>query len=174
MQILKMQEENDLSKDGTNVKFAGIISEVKKKFTKNNTRMAFVTVEDLHGSCEVIVFDSCYSQCSNILCEDSIVLVEGRLSIREDEEAKIVARTISELKEKKNKKLNLNITNLNEEQKEKLRGAIRYFAGDNNNIILQIENQQTKTPAGGIYLTQEILKEFEELIGQENVSIVEE
>ena len=174
MQILKMQEENDLSKDGTNVKFAGIISEVKKKFTKNNTRMAFVTVEDLHGSCEVIVFDSCYSQCSNILCEDSIVLVEGRLSIREDEEAKIVARTISELKEKKNKKLNLNITNLNEEQKEKLRGAIRFFAGDNNNIILQIENQQTKTPAGGIYLTQEILKEFEELIGQENVSIVEE
>ena len=174
MQILKMQEENDLSKDGANVKFAGLISEVKKKFTKKNTRMAFVTVEDLHGSCEVIVFDSCYSQCSNILCEDSIVLVEGRLSIREDEEAKIVARTISELKEKKNKKLNLNISNLNEEQKEKLRGAIRFFAGENNNIMLQIENNQTKSPAGGIYITEDILKEFEELIGQENVTIVEE
>ncbi len=174
MQILKMQEVNNLSKDGNNVKFAGIISSVKKKFTKNNTRMAFVTVEDLYGTCEIIVFDSCYSQCSNILCEDSIVLVEGRLSIREDEEAKIVARTISELKEHKNKKLNFNITSLNEEQKSKLRGAIKFFSEEYNNILLQIENGQNKDLAGGIFLTEEIQKEFEELIGKENVSIVEE
>ena len=174
MEIMKIQEATDLSKDGKSVKFAGIISAVKKKFTKNNTRMAFVTVEDLYGTCEIIVFDSCYSQCSSILCEDSIVLVDGRLSIREDDEPKIVARTISELKEHKNKKLNLNITNLNEEQKEKLRGAIRFFSGDNNNIMLQIQNEQTKSAAGGIFLTGEILREFEELIGKENVSIVEE
>ena len=174
LELMKIQEETDLSKDGKSVKFAGIISEVKKKFTKNNTRMAFVTVEDLYGSCEIIVFDSCYAQCANLLCDDSIVLVEGRLSIREDDEPKIVARTISELKEHKNRKLNLDITNLNEEQKEKLRGAIKFFAGDNNNILLQIQNNETKSPAGSIFLTSEILKEFEELIGKENVSIVEE
>ena len=174
LEMMKIQEETDLSKDGKSVKFAGIISEVKKKFTKNNTRMAFVTVEDLYGSCEIIVFDSCYAQCANLLCDDSIVLVEGRLSIREDDEPKIVARTISELKEHKNKKLNLDITNLNEEQKEKLRGAIKFFAGDNNNILLQIQNNETKSPAGAIFLTSEILQEFEELIGKENVSIVEE
>ena len=174
LELMKIQEETDLSKDGKSVKFAGIISEVKKKFTKNNTRMAFVTVEDLYGSCEIIVFDSCYAQCANLLCDDSIVLVEGRLSIREDDEPKIVARTISELKEHKNRKLNLDITNLNEEQKEKLRGTIKFFAGDNNNILLQIQNNETKSPAGSIFLTSEILKEFEELIGKENVSIVEE
>jgi len=174
LELMKIQEETDLSKDGKSVKFAGIISEVKKKFTKNNTRMAFVTVEDLYGSCEIIVFDSCYAQCANLLCDDSIVLVEGRLSIREDDEPKIVARAISELKEHKNRKLNLDITNLNEEQKEKLRGAIKFFAGDNNNILLQIQNNETKSPAGSIFLTSEILKEFEELIGKENVSIVEE
>ena len=172
MQILKMQEENDLSQDGRNVKYAGIITGVKKKFTKNNTRMAFVTIEDLYGLCEVIVFENCYAKCSNLLIEDSIVLVEGRLSVREDDTTTIIAREITELKENKAKVLNLNITDLSEEQKDKLRGTIKFFVGDKNNIMLQIENGDTLAKAGAIYLTDEILQEFEELIGKERVSIV--
>ena len=172
MQILKMQEENDLSQDGKNVKYAGIITAVKKKFTKNNTRMAFVTIEDLYGSCEVIVFENCYAKCSNLLIEDSIVSVDGRLSVREDDSTTIIAREITELKENKQKMLNLNITNLSEEQKDKLRGTIKFFVGDKNNIMLQIENEDSLAKAGAIYLTDEILKEFEELIGKERVSIV--
>ena len=173
MQIMKMQEENDLSQDGKNVKYAGIITSVKKKFTKNNTRMAFVTIEDLYGSCEAIVFENCYVKCSHLLCEDSIVLVEGRLSVREDDTATIIAREITELKENKPKVLNLNITDLNESQKEKLRGAIKFFVGDKNNIMLQIQNGDTISPAGAIYLTDEILREFEELIGKDRVAVVE-
>ena len=172
MQILKMQEENDLSQDGRNVKYAGIITSVKKKFTKNNTRMAFVTIEDLYGTCEVIVFENCYAKCSNLLIEDSIVLVEGRLSVREDDSTTIIAREITELKENTPKILNLNITNLPEEQKDKLRGIIKFFVGDKNNIMLQIENGDTLSKAGAIYLTDEILAEFEELIGKERVSII--
>ncbi len=172
MQILKMQEENDLSQDGRNVKYAGIITSVKKKFTKNNTRMAFVTIEDLYGSCEVIVFENCYAKCSNLLIEDSIVLVEGRLSVREDDSTTIIAREITELKENTSKILNLNITNLPEEQKDKLRGIIKFFIGDKNNIMLQIENGENFAKAGAIYLTDEILVEFEELIGKERVSII--
>ena len=172
MQILKMQEENDLSQDGRNVKYAGIITSVKKKFTKNNTRMAFVTIEDLYGSCEVIVFENCYAKCSNLLIEDSIVLVEGRLSVREDDSTTIIAREITELKENTSKILNLNITNLSEEQKDKLRGIIKFFIGDKNNIMLQIENGENFAKAGAIYLTDEILVEFEELIGKERVSII--
>ena len=173
MQIMKMQEENDLSQDGKNVKYAGIITSVKKKFTKNNTRMAFVTIEDLYGSCEAIVFENCYVKCSHLLCEDSIVLVEGRLSVREDDATTIIAREITELKENKPKVLNLNITDLNEPQKEKLRGAIKFFVGDKNNIMLQIQNGETISPAGAIYLTDEILKEFEELLGKDRVTVVE-
>ena len=172
MQILKMQEENDLSQDGRNVKYAGIITSVKKKFTKNNTRMAFVTIEDLYGTCEVIVFENCYAKCSNLLIEDSIVLVEGRLSVREDDSTTIIAREITELKENTSKILNLNITNLPEEQKDKLRGIIKFFVGDKNNIMLQIENGENFAKAGAIYLTDEILVEFEELIGKERVSII--
>ena len=83
-------------RDGQNVKFAGIIDSVKKKYTKTNKIMAFITIEDLYGSIEVIVFENCYQSCSNILMEDRVVLVEGRLSIREDDEPKIVASTIKE------------------------------------------------------------------------------
>ena len=94
LQMINMKEENDLSKDGKPVKYAGIITSVKKKYTKNNTIMAFVSIEDLYGVTEIIVFDSCYNRSSSELLVDNIVLVEGRLSIREDDDVKIVANTI--------------------------------------------------------------------------------
>ena len=146
LEMAKLQENEesnfDVTKmDGKPVKFAGIVTSVKKKFTKNNTIMAFVTVEDMHGSCEIIVFDSCYGRASGILLEENLVIIEGRLSIREDEDIKIVANNIRELNESeitrnenkqegtfnRPKMLTLDITNLEEEQKAKLRGAIRFF-----------------------------------------------
>ena len=78
--------EKTIYKDGQTVKYAGIISSVKKKYTKTNKLMAFITIEDLYGTAEVICFENCYQSSANILVEDNVVLVEGRLSIREDEE----------------------------------------------------------------------------------------
>ena len=49
-------------KDGQEVKFAGIVTSIKKKFTKTNKIMAFVTIEDLYGQAEVIVFENAYLQ----------------------------------------------------------------------------------------------------------------
>jgi DNA polymerase-3 subunit alpha len=158
--------------DGQNVIYAGIVTSVKKKYTKNNTIMAFVTIEDLYGTTEFIVFDSCYRQCSDILVNDNIVEVEGRLSIREDEEPKIVARTIKEFAEIKKKAFELNVTNLNEETKEKLKGAIYFFNGERSNMQMQIKNGEKLDKAGGIYMTPEILKEFQELVGEENAQII--
>ena len=157
-------------KDGQIVKFAGIINSVKKKYTKNNKIMAFVTVEDLYGQAEIIVFENCYQQASNILLNDKIVLIEGRLSIREDEETKIVANKITEFGESKSNFIIIDITNLDESVKKKLRGAIKFFSGDKNNTAISVkENEQVK-PCGGIYVTDSILEEFKELVGQERVS----
>ncbi len=47
-------------KDGQQIRYAGIITSIKKKYTKNNKIMAFVTIEDLYGSVEIIVFESAY------------------------------------------------------------------------------------------------------------------
>ena len=159
--------------DGQFVKYAGIITGVKKKFTKTNKIMAFVTVEDLYGPTEIIVFESCYQNCSNILMEDNIVLVDGRLSIREDEDIKIVARDIKEFGEQKRKVLKLDITNTDEEQKERLRGAIKFFTGEKNNVQIQIINGQRKDMACGIYLNNATLEEFQDIIGYENARVEE-
>ena len=164
---------NSHLQDGKAVKYAGIITSVKKKYTKSNKIMAFVTVEDLYGPTEVIVFESCYQNCSNILIVDNIILVEGRLSIREDEDTKIVAREIKEFGIQKKKILSLDITELDDDKKEKLRGAIRFFTGEMNNIQLQIINGERKDMAGGIYLTDVILSEFKDLIGNDRVKIDE-
>ena len=160
-------------RDGQNVTYAGIITSVKKKYTKNNKLMAFVTIEDLYGQAEIIVFDSCYQNYSSILMEENIVLVEGRLSIREDEEPKIVARTISPFTEIKSKVFELDITDANEETKNRLKGAIHFFQGDKNNIQLQIVNGEKTDKAGGIYMTPEILKQFEEILGEGKARIKE-
>ena len=178
-------------KDGQFVKYAGIITGIKKKYTKNNKLMAFVTIEDLYGSVDVIVFENCYNQCSNELIDENIVLVEGRLSIREDEAPSIIARTIRNLEDVANnpsstnisvnnenganqavkiskKRLNINITNLDEAQKDRLRGALKFFNGDRNNTQIEIINGEKIAPAGGLFVTPEILEEIQEIVGIEN------
>lgn len=158
-------------KDGQFVKYAGIITNVKKKYTKNNTIMAFVTVEDLYGTVEIIVFENCYQEASKYLVEESIVMVEGRLSIREDDEPKIVARTIKPFGDNTQKILTIDINGMDELQKDKLRGLIRFFHGERNNMPVQIMEDGDIKPCGGIYLTDEILKEFEETVGKERIEI---
>ena len=171
----ELEEERPNYKDGQMVVFAGIITDVKKKYTKTNKLMAFVTIEDLFGQCEVIVFENCYQMSANILVDESIVVVEGRLSIREDEDVKIVANRIYEFKpqekyiENEGEKITINITNLTDEQKDKLRGALRFFTGAKNNCKVDIKNGERLDSAGGIYMNDKILQEFIEIVGKENI-----
>ena len=157
--------------DGQEVKIAGLITSVKKKYTKNNKIMAFVTIEDLYGSAEIIIFEPTYLKCQDLLVEENIVMIDGRLSIREDDNTKIVAREIKNFGESKPNMLVLDITSLSEEQKDRLRGAIKYFNGEQNNISVMIKINDDLKPCGAIYLTDEILKIFQEIVGKENCII---
>ena len=173
-------QENIKYRDGQEVIIAGIVTSVKKKYTKNNKIMAFVNIEDLNGTAELIVFESTYLKYQDKLIEENIIIVKGRLSIREDDETKIVAQDIKNFGEgfnditkenivkteiKRPKKIVFDITNVSEEQKDKLRGAIRYFNGDRNNVAIAIKIGEEIKPCGAIYLTDEILKEFIEILG---------
>ena len=179
IQIKDLNGENAGNfKDGQNVKYAGTITSVKKKYTKRNTIMAFVTVEDLYGSAEIVVFDSVFSRCDNILVEENIVIVEGRLSIKEDEDARIIVQNIKEFSEENNTGDNIrkntvviDITELNETQKERLKGAIRFFSGDRVNMKISVLDKAQEKPCGAIYLTEEILNQFKEIVGEENVML---
>ena len=159
--------------DGQHVKYAGIITSVKKKYTKNNKIMAFVTIEDLYGQAEVIVFENAYIKAGNNLVEENIVLVDGRLSVREDDETKIVANEIKEFGEQKQKVLILDITNADEPEKAKLRGAIKYFKGDRNNINVFVKVGETKSFCGPMYCTDEIMQVFKDIAGHDKVYLEE-
>ena len=130
--------------------------------------MVLLTIEDLYGTAEIIAFEPTYLKSQDILVEENIVIIDGRLSIREDDATKIVAREIKNFGEAKPKMLILNITNATEEQKAKLRGAIKYFNGEQNNISVAIKIGEDLKTCGAIYLTDQILKIFEEIIGKEN------
>ena len=98
-------------------------------------------------------------------------MVEGRLSIREDDRTTIIANDIKDFGEQKQRILTINITDATEEEKDKLRGFLRYFCGDRNNINVQIQVGEECKPCGQIYLTDEILKVLKEIVGEEKVSL---
>ena len=133
--------------------------------------MAFVTIEDLYGTAEILVFESTYMKSQQSLIEENIVLVKGRLSIREGEKTTIIANEIENFGEKKIKTLNLNITGTTEQIKAKLRAAIKFFSGEMNNIKVQIQDGENILPCGAIYCTEEIFKVFEDILGKDNTII---
>ena len=165
--------KNTKYKDGQEVKYVGIISKIKKKFTKTNKIMAFITIEDLYGTAEVLAFENTYIKSGASLIEENIVLVKGRLSIRDGEKTTIIANEITNFSEKKSKVLSLDITGVTEETKVKLRGAIKYFNGEMNNIRVQIKDGEKSLPCGAIYCTEEIMQVFVEILGNEKVKIEE-
>jgi DNA polymerase III subunit alpha len=89
----------DLSLDGQKVIMGGIFASIKQKSTKNNAMMAFAQLEDLYGTIEVIIFPKTYEENLSFIKPDSIVLIEGRVSQREDEETKIICMKITPLAE---------------------------------------------------------------------------
>jgi DNA polymerase-3 subunit alpha len=84
-------------KDGDKVIIGGIITGVSRKITRNNANMAFVTVEDLFSAIEVVIFPKTYEKCKGLIEEDGIVLVKGRVSIKEDEKPKLLCESLDPL-----------------------------------------------------------------------------
>lgn len=80
-----------------NVRICGIVTSVTVKSTKKKERMAFVTVEDRYGEIECLIFPTKYAQLSHMLKEDAPLCIEGNISLREDEEPKVLVRSIEEL-----------------------------------------------------------------------------
>lgn len=88
---------NSVLKDGTYVTIAGIVAATKMKVTKNNTSMAYITLEDISGSIEMLVFEKTLNDAGSILREENGIIVYGRISAREDEAPKIVCDSITAL-----------------------------------------------------------------------------
>jgi len=80
--------------DNEEISLLCVIVGVKKKIVKNNAPMAFLTLEDLHGQMEALVFPTTLERFENLCQEGRTVLVHGRLSLQENKEAKLICNTI--------------------------------------------------------------------------------
>ncbi len=91
-------EEGEEAKveDKSKVTVGGIISTVTRKFTKNGAQMAFITLEDLVGTIEVIVFPRQFERNRHLLVEGKKIFVDGEANIEENAAGKIIANQIRE------------------------------------------------------------------------------
>ncbi len=74
--------EIDGREDGEAVRVGGLISRVSPSSDRRGNAMAFVTLEDLSGKAEVVFFSDAYAKCRDLVVQDGVILVEGRLSRR--------------------------------------------------------------------------------------------
>ena len=91
---LEEREDHGMELDGMAVEMGGILTEVKGKATKKGAYMGFITIEDLTGQIECLVFPKVYEKYQAMMSVDDLVVLSGKLSIREDEAPKLLVDTL--------------------------------------------------------------------------------
>ena len=179
-EILDMlDEETKKLKNGQDVIIGGIITSKKEKITKNKNMMAFVTVEDIYGSIEVVVFPKPYEKYKNLLLEENVLLIKGRISADSDEEATIFCEEVYELDDKRFKKtiqkLYIKIDDTISEQKlDAVMATLKYFNGSVP-VYLYKDGDKKAIKLGteyAVYLNDLLINELKEKLGKENVKLV--
>jgi DNA polymerase-3 subunit alpha len=118
-------------RDGQRVSIAGIIVEKKNKVTKNNNMMAFISLEDLYGTIECIIFPAIYEKNYKLVEEDRIVLLEGRLAISEVEDPKIIADRLSPITKINLGKIYLKLSGMSDKRTlEDIKEILGRYPGD--------------------------------------------
>jgi DNA polymerase-3 subunit alpha len=115
--------------DGKEATICGIISSSKLLYTKNNRQMMFATLEDIYGSIEIVVFPTVFVKYSGLLKNDNIVKVKGKISLKENEKAKILVDEISGIT--KSSKIYIKIPTGKEELENIVIENIKQIANDN-------------------------------------------
>lgn len=171
---------NEKNFDGKRVKVVGIVESINKKFTKNQKIMEFVKFEDLYGTMELIVFPQKYEQYSDILNEDEILIVSGRLNIIEGEDPKILVDNVQSIKSISNvekqddteEKLFLRITkNMPSYILDKVKPILLNSKGNTQSNIFFEEKKQNYLLGNEFRISCEddTIDELVSLLGRENV-----
>ena len=84
-------------RDRSQVTMVGMVSKVKRLTTKKGDPMAFATIEDLEGSVETVVFSELFKRCKDLLVEDKVIVVKGKVDHKDEGDVKIIAGEITEL-----------------------------------------------------------------------------
>ena len=172
-----MISEEPVINDNDTVIIGGILTEVNQKVTRNNTMMAFLKLEDLTGTIEVIVFPKTLDRLRHIIKEDTLVKLKGRVSIKEDELPKIICENIEGLEKINGNKLYIRV---------KDKGAIREASNVIKNIIgdclgntpiylFDAEKRQNYRLSKDKWINEddEVIENLKNHFGEENVKLIE-
>ena len=175
--------EDAVYKDNDRVKILGLIGSLKRKITKNDSTMAFLNFEDTYGNVEVIVFPKTLAENPSLFYEGNIVLLRGRVSMREDEDTKIVCESVEpcpfETKVEENKKtekkkakgLFLRFDNSDSPQIEYCRRLLAVFDGNTPLFYYFSDTKEYKRNPiyTGIDVNPVLLRELRKILGEQNV-----
>ena len=196
---LKEDEKTYMKLRDREVIMGGMVIAKRIMTTKRNEIMAFITLEDLYGTIEVVVFPQTLKKFNILLNDDSIILIKGAISI-DDDEAKLIARDIKDINEEyrfnsekisfdtrsnsnkpKNKQMNVRIDTVGDEELlMKVFTITRKYPGRDRLVLLPKDQNidmskpiMYKVPGMYINADEELKKELGSLVGKLNIEIEE-
>lgn len=159
---------------------AVLIGEIRVISDRKGNPMAFVSVEDFHGSYEVIVFSECYQKRRKKLQQDQIAVVAGKVSMRDRGDVKIIADeiyTIEEAVQMLARKVHLTIRReaFGEQELERLKETLQRFPGERDIIFHVRENGcergAVRARIGKVSPAVRLIQELEQISGVEHVEV---
>lgn len=170
------EDEEVISKlyDGQEVVIGGMITSKTVKSTRNNKMMAFITLEDLYGMVEVIIFPNDYERNKNIINEDAKIFVKGRVSIVDEQDSKIILQRIIPFDNVKN---NLYIKTKDFKTYKGLYDQIIKLVSEykgEDKVIIYLEKEKTIKKLQNNYnvnINNELLTKLKLILGQECVKV---
>lgn len=170
-------DENYKIQDGDRVIIGGIVTEVSKKITKNNAMMAFIKLEDMYGEIEIIIFPKVLERCISFVNEDAMLIVKGRVSIREDEQPKLLCEEIKPLVKINNDKIYIQV----EAEKtvkpviNEMKEILLNYNGTTPIYICTKKERRKFVLPSSLWVNEdiELLEFLREKFGGENVKIIE-
>ena len=161
-------------KDGQNATIGGIITDKKIKYTKNDKVMAFLQIEDLVGSIEVVVFPRDYERNSAKLLEDSKVFVKGRVSVEDEKDGKLICERITGFDEISRKLwIKFPTKEAYEAAEQELFARLAESDGGDS-VCIYVENPKAVKnlpPNRNVKADRELVMQLGALYGEENVRV---
>jgi len=183
--IGQLTDEESTYQDEQIVSIAGVVQSLKMKTTRNNSMMAYVTLEDDTASIEMLAFSNVLSQYGNYIRENLPVVIVGRLSLRDDKEPQIVinrACPMSDYTEQnrlmeemsgpivqKTGTLYLRLPTEEGTHFDKIRAILGMFPGDSQVVVYFADTKQRR--GSRCSLDSRMIPELERVLGKENVVI---
>ncbi len=176
-----LMDEESTCQDEQIVSIAGVVQSVKMKTTRNNSMMAYVTVEDDTAAIEMLVFSRVLQEYGGYLKENAPVVIVGKLSLRDDKEPQIIvnrARPITDYAEneasaqpqvRQSGTLYLRLPSEDGPLFGKIRAIVNMFPGENQAVVYFADTQQRR--GARCALDSRMLQELESVLGSANVVI---